>query len=503
MTTPTSPADIRIDATADPKSDRHIVLAAVGEATLHRDVLDLNSDYSRKRFVAAVLKALPDLNGSAEAFGRDIAERLLRLAAVPPGGPQAPAAPEPPADARAEPLAAMPPDVRAEAEQLLDAPDLLDRIVADIEALGVAGESVLVALLYLVAVSAQLRKPLAAIVRGSTASGKSYTVNRTFSLIPPEVALNATSLTTNALFYFAPGTLRHRVIVAGERSRVEDDNTAEATRALREMIEAGRLTKAVPIKEGDRIETQILEQEGPVAFVETTTLGQIFEEDANRCLLLATDEHEEQTRRVLRATAAAAAGEERPEHERRRQVHFALHRMLPRANVVIPFAQQIAERYPPDRVDARRSFRHLLSLTRAVALLHFRQRERSPDGSIVASIEDYAVAAELAKGPLGTATSGVTPGAREYLSVLKKTFGGSEFTTSEAQKVGTGSRRTRYGRLSELQVVGSVEQTEAARGKVPARWRLTGLEPGDGSGTIPRPEEVQEAHSGCTHAHKP
>ena len=65
------------------------------------------------------------------------------------------------------------------------------------------------------------------------------------------------------------------------------------------MIEAGRLTKAVPLKDGDRIVTRIITQEGPIAFVETTTLTEIFSEDANRCLLLRTDESDAQTRRVL------------------------------------------------------------------------------------------------------------------------------------------------------------------------------------------------------------
>ena len=63
------------------------------------------------------------------------------------------------------------------------------------------------------------------------------------------------------------------------------------------MIEAGRLTKAVPMKDAAGVmTTKVIEQEGPIAFVETTTLNTIFDEDANRCLLLSIDEREEQTR---------------------------------------------------------------------------------------------------------------------------------------------------------------------------------------------------------------
>jgi hypothetical protein len=182
------------------------------------------------------------------------------------------------------------------------------------------------------------------------------------------VALHATSLTTNALYYFPPGALRYRFVVAGERSRAQDDDTADATRALREMIEAGRLTKAAPVKEGDKTVTRVIEQEGPIAYAETTTLGVISDEDANRCLLPATDEREEQTRNVLNATAAAAAGRGRPDLDRVRAVHHAAQRMVPRADVVIPFAEHVAALYPAGRVDARRSYRHVLSLVKAVAL---------------------------------------------------------------------------------------------------------------------------------------
>ena len=57
----------------------------------------------------------------------------------------------------------------------------------------------------------------------------------------------ATSLTPNALYYKEPGSLIHRFVVAGERSRIQDDVHAEATRALREMQASGELTKTVTV----------------------------------------------------------------------------------------------------------------------------------------------------------------------------------------------------------------------------------------------------------------
>ena len=93
------------------------------------------------------------------------------------------------------------PEVRAEAERLLADRELIDRIGADIESVGVAGEDDLRLTLYLVGTSRLLPRPLAAIVQGQSSSGKSYTVERVASLFPPEAVVLATQMTPQALFH--------------------------------------------------------------------------------------------------------------------------------------------------------------------------------------------------------------------------------------------------------------------------------------------------------------
>jgi hypothetical protein len=181
-----------------------------------------------------------------------------------------------------------PAEIRDEAEELLQDPNLMKRICDDIALVGVAGERTLTATLYLVGTSRLLGKPLSAIVRGSSSSGKSYTLEAVASLFPPEAVIHAQQMTPQALFHMESGSLVHKWIVAGERSRLENDDKAEATRALREMISSGRLSKLMPMKVGGEIVTELIAQEGPIAFCETTTLGEIFNEDANRCILLQT-----------------------------------------------------------------------------------------------------------------------------------------------------------------------------------------------------------------------
>jgi hypothetical protein len=372
-------------------------------------------------------------------------------------------------------LEAMPPDVVAEAEALLKDPDLLARVVKGIEAVGVAGEKELATTLYLVGVSRKLPRPLAALVRGPSASGKSYVIERVASLAPPEAVIPATQMTPQALFHMPKGALRHRWVVAGERSRRRDDDAAEATRALREMIGAGRLTKLMPVKLGDRIETQMIEQEGPIAFVESTTQEQVFDEDENRLVQLFTDERPEQTRIILDRLAAESAGRRLAvDSSRTALVHHALQRLLHPRAVIIPFAEGLGRLMPYQRVEARRAFPHLLDTVRASALLHQHQRQVDEAGRVLADREDYRLAARLLEGSMARQLGGgVGAPARRFFERLQGWFGTQEFTTKEVRKKEETSRSGAYAWLQELHRAGGIEQVEPPRGSTPARWRVT------------------------------
>ena len=170
---------------------------------------------------------------------------------------------------------------------------------------------------------------------------------------------------------------------------------------------------------------------------------------------------------------------------------------------MIPFAGQISTLYPAAQLESRRSFRHVLVLVKASALLHFRQRERDATGRVIADIADYANAERLAREPIGAAASGISTGARQYHGFLRDSFGFDEFTTTEAQRFGTGSKRTKYARLIELSNSGALEQVFAGRGRVPARWRLTGADPSCGEGYLPSPRSVVDSLGDCKLANEP
>jgi hypothetical protein len=392
---------------------------------------------------------------------------------LPPGPPLVP-------DRRttaAELLAATPQPVKDEAMQLLRDPRLVKKTVADVAAVGVAGEKKLTACLYLVGTSRKLKRPLSAIVQGPSSSGKSYGIEKTASLMPPEETIFATQMTPQALFHMPPGALQNVFIVAGERSRRDDDEQAEATRALREMLSAGRLSKWMPVKvEGGRIETKLIEQEGPVAYVESTTLTKIFDEDANRSLLLNTDERREQTEAIVTKLSAHYAGNGfGPDVGRITARHHTLQRLLEPLAVVIPFAESVGEEFNTERVEVRRAFPQLMSMVEASALLHQFQRKRDPDGRVVATADDYQLAYELLAKPMCRVLGGgVSDPTQRFYDRLRERVGTADvFSTSEAKRDEPNSRSSVYGWLSELHDAGFVEMVSESKGKKPATWKLT------------------------------
>jgi hypothetical protein len=408
-------------------------------------------------------------------------------------------------------LASMPQDIRDEAVAMLNDPNLVQRIADDIATLDVAGERELTVAIYLAGVSRHLDRPIAEIIQGPSSSGKSYLIDKTTSLLPPEVLIHATQMTPQALFHMRPGALVHKFIVAGERSRLEDDDRAEATRALREMLSAGKLSKLMPMRvEGNQIETRLIEQDGPIAYIESTTLTKVDEEDANRCIMLHTDERPEQTRRIIRQLAASYSQRNGSGmKERIIQRHHAFQRMLKPKAVIIPFANRVGELLASDSVQARRAYPHLMSMVQASVVLHQRQRQQDGDGRLIAIADDYELARHLLLKPMMKQLGGgLSDPARRFFERLQKRLSGT-FTSSEAKKDETGSKTAVYGWLHELHEAGFLEQVEARRGSAPAKWEFTAKTPDDASTTILPPvsevfaEKERLAGSTWNNGHKP
>jgi len=339
--------------------------------------------------------------------------------------------------------------------------------------LGVAGEDDLIVAIYVIGTSRLLERPLAGLIMGQSSSGKSFVINKVSSLFPEEAVLQAHRQSRTALQYLPPGSLVHRFVVAGERSRLQDDSAAEATRALREMISDGKLSALVTASQrSGPHQTVHIEQEGPIAYVESTTLGlrDIFNEDRTRFILLCSDERMGQTRAVVDKMAESVSKPDDPDTpDSIIALHHTAQRLLTPLDVVIPFASELKGCLPLERVEVRRTFGHLLSLIEAAALLHQFQRRRNEHGQIVAIADDYEIVRKYFVKPLATSLGCMlTPGAETLLQVVTPM---GEFNVGDVDgKVPWDCSNTTRSRLRELRAAGQVIETEKARGPKPAKY---------------------------------
>ena len=497
---PADPEELTISVTRPAGRSRAVIEVVRGGATIHRDVADTSMASTRDRVFQRIRDRYPSLDPEA------VMERLLN-----PEEPEVALPEEPePVDgiaAGAAALADMSRESKATAEEYLHDPALHLVLSKDLARIGIAGETRLALLTYLVGTSRLLRKPLAIIAQGPSSSGKSYVIETAATLFPPEAVLLAKQITPNALFYMKPGALVHRFVVLGERSRVQDDETAEGTRALREMLSSGHLSKLVPVKVDGVMETVLIEQRGPIALAESTTVSQIFPEDRNRCIISGTDERDSQTRNVMMATALAAEGL-RPAVQPVVDIHHALQRMLAPLDVVVPFARELtapAIRTMGHVIEARRAFGMLLDTVRAIALLYQCQRKRSPSGAVMATRDDYGLACELleaaARQTMGYGTSEAEGRCEETIQRLVEAGELSEpFTAPQAARAMVRREDTVRGWLKHLAAAGKlVEEGDdvpagGGRGRRPSTYRLptpADERPrGPAGPRIPMPEDV-------------
>lgn len=356
--------------------------------------------------------------------------------------------------------------------------NLAEFIIQHIEHLGLVGEPELALCLYVVNTSRLLNKPLAAIVMGTSSSGKSFSISTVSKLFPDEAILQAHRLTPAALNYMPTGSLIHRAVIAGERSRKQDDDVAETTRSLREMLSDGVLRLMSPSRDPKtgQIKTSHISQPGPISYIESTTLGlnSIFAEDRTRLLIFCANESADQSKRIIERLAKDAKAR-RPQSQTESIIalHHTVQRLLKPHTVTIPFADRLIDCIPAERVEVRRVFRQLLSLIEAVTLLHQYQRQKDDNGNLIAQIEDYNIVKKYMTEPLSRSLgTSLTAGAQSLKEAIEEKFELDDNFTAGELKETTGLGSVVYDRLHELRAAGIVEIVERAVGSNPAKYRI-------------------------------
>jgi DNA primase len=379
------------------------------------DTLDL---YSAKQRQSYALQAAIELQCREEALKADLGRVLLALEQWQSGYVQSLLAPKAPV------AAAIDPEAEREAMNLLRAPDLLDRIVADFDACGIVGEAVNKLVGYLAAVSRKLERPLAVVIQSSSAAGKSSLMDAVLAFVPEEERLKYSAMTGQSLFYMGETNLKHKILAIAE-----EEGASRASYALKLLQSEGELTIASTGKDpaSGNLVTQQYRVEGPVMIFLTTTAIEIDEELMNRCLVLSVDEGRAQTEaihRLQRARRTLGGLIARDEKARLLALHRNAQRLLRPLAVVNPFADQLS--FLSDRTRTRRDHEKYLTLIDTMALLHQHQRPiktTTQRGHTIEYIEvsrdDIAQANRLAHEVLGQSLDELPPQTRVLLAQLQ------------------------------------------------------------------------------------
>jgi hypothetical protein len=268
-------------------------------------------------------------------------------------------------------------------------PNILEKFASELSNIGVVGERRAAKLIYLAVTSRLLDRPVSVAVKGPSSGGKSFVVESTLKFFPPEAFYSLTAMSDRALAYSSE-PLRHRHLVIYEAAGMASDF---ATYLIRSLLSEGRLRYETVEKTKDGLAPRLIEREGPTGLIVTTTSLRLHPENETRMLSLTITDTQVQTAAVFRALAQESHRVEidlSPWHALQTWLAMGPTR------VVIPFASQLEQLVPPVAVRLRRDFKTVLMLIRTHALLHQASRLKDETGRVIAAIEDYTAARELA-----------------------------------------------------------------------------------------------------------
>lgn len=305
--------------------------------------------------------------------------------------------------------------------ELLSDPKLLERIERDLGTLGIAGEGLNKRLCYLTAVSRKLDDPLSLLIQSRSAAGKSALQNAVLSLVPDEDKVVYTRMTDQALFYQDSQALAHKLLALEEAEGL--GGAAYSLRALQSSKQLAIATTSKDAMSG-KMKTEHYLVRGPVAVLLTTTSATLDEETASRFLTVSIDESSGMTERIFERQREADTLSGylcRLERDALVSQHQAAQRLLEPLTVINPYAPQL--RFPAHSLRARRDHKKYLTLIKAIAFLHQKQRpvKEHLHGErvlryIEATQDDIRAANAIAESVLAQSTSELSAPARALLA---------------------------------------------------------------------------------------
>ena len=326
---------------------------------------------------------------------------------------------------------------RKAALEYLKRPHLMEQTLRDITASGIVGEENNAMTGYIVNLSRKREKPLHVMYLGESGSGKTHLQEGLSMLVPEEDRIEVTGLSDQALYY-------EGLKLKGKILFIEDlDGAENVMYIIRELQSKGRITKRVAWRDNKgNTKTVEVVAKGPVVISSCTTRERLYEDNANRCILLYIDQGKAQDKKVMDYMKAKSTGKvvDQDQETIRKRLQNA-QRLLREVKVYNPYAELIEL---PDTVfKPRRSLPLLLGFIETVTFYHQYQREvktKSRSGEIVepyieSTPEDIERSFALLKDVLFAKSDELSRATREFLERLKQEVKpGEPFYTKEIRR---------------------------------------------------------------------
>lgn len=266
--------------------------------------------------------------------------------------------------------------------------DILKKFEVDLLSQGFVGETRTAKLIYLVITSRLFSRPVSLAIKGPSSGGKSYLAEKVMAFFPETAFHVLTAMSEKSLVY-SEEPLSHRFLVLFEAAGLSSDM---ASYLIRSLLSEGKLRYETVEKNGDGLKSRLINKEGPTGLLTTTTAISLHPENETRLLSVNVLDTPEQTKEIM----VSLAEDHGNETVNFREWH-ALQEWLyvSNAKVKIPYAKELAILIPPTALRLRRDFHHILILIRAHALLHQATRNKTPDGKVIATLDDYGVVKDL------------------------------------------------------------------------------------------------------------
>jgi DNA primase len=325
-----------------------------------------------------------------------------------------------------------------EALQYLKAPNLLLRTAQSIAESGIVGEETNAMIAFLIYTSRKRENPLHLVCLGASGTGKTYLQEKVGELMPSEEKMEITTLSENAFYYFGREELKHKLIL------IEDlDGATDVLYPLRELQSKRKIAKTVTLKDSKgNLKTVTLTVEGPVSVSGCTTREKLYEDNANRSILIETDLSQAQDSRIMDYQRKLSAGliNKAQEHTIKallQNVQRILKPVVVR-NSYAPFINLPEVVFKP-----RRTIGLLLSFIETITFYHQYQLPTKSDPQtgelyIETQPEHIESAFELLKEVLFRKSDELTGASRSFLEKLKKYLKQDQtnnFTAKEVRKV--------------------------------------------------------------------